>query len=88
MAAAVLATITVSLCEFFNRPILEARGTRSFGRSPAEIESAIFTWNAVVYAAALIILVWNIAAHFIGPQNMGRTRRLQLMKATTRAASQ
>ncbi|MFT2815334.1 hypothetical protein [Leifsonia sp. A12D58] len=80
VASAAFITLAIVLCELVNRPILQARAGGIFAHSPVEIAGAITTLNLIIYAAVALILLWNLSARLLGPQDMDTGRRKQLMR--------
>lgn len=83
-ASAVLVCSTAIAFEGLQRPALERRGSRAIVHTPEHIDWAINVWMTSSYAAVSLVLIWNLVAAFLGPQELTRGWRRQLMKKQER----
>lgn len=83
-ASVALIVNAVVVCELFFRPALEDRAVRRFGQLTDEVVGAITVINLACYAAVALVLVWNLIAHYLGPQNMSPGRRETVMRIQAR----
>lgn len=82
-SAAVIINAIVA-CELAFRPALEQRAVNEFGYLSPENTAAITVVCLANYAAVALVLLWNLVAHAMGPQEMLQSRRQTLMQRQAR----